>query len=52
MGADVFLFYGCGPCGMNPLRSSDFYRAVTCDGHGKENVDLTKPGFHDSKKCE
>ena len=52
LGADVFLFYGCGPCGMNALRSSDFYRTATCDAYGAVNVDLTKPGFHDSKKCE
>ena len=48
--ADVFLFYGCGPCGMNPLRRMYFYR--TCDFSGTVNVDLTKPGFHDSKKCD
>ena len=24
LGADVFLLYGCGVCGMNQLRSMDF----------------------------
>ena len=52
MGVDVFLFYGCGPFGMNALRSSDFYRAATCDVCGAINVDLTKPGFHNNKNCE
>ena len=52
LGADVFLFYGCGPCKMNPMRSMDFYRTVTVGGDGQINIDITKPGFHDHAKCD
>jgi hypothetical protein len=52
LGADVFLFYGCGPCKMNPMRSMDFYRTVTVGGDGQVNIDITKPGFHDHAKCD
>ena len=52
LGADVFLFYGCGPCKISPLRSNDFYRSVTVSPDGVPNVDLGKPGFHDDKKAD
>ena len=52
VGADVFLFYGCGPCKMNPLRSMDFYRSATVAPTGELNVDITQPGFHDHAKCQ
>ena len=31
LGADVFLFYDCGPCKTNPLRSMDFYFSATVE---------------------
>ena len=51
LGADVFLLYGCGPCKISPLRSEDFYRAVTVSPYGRANVDLSQPGFHDDGKA-
>ena len=52
LGADVYLFYGCRPCSMHPLRSMDFYRTATVGGSGQLNVDITKPGFHSHAKCD
>ena len=46
LGADVYLFYGCGPCKMSPLRSMDFYRSATVNPYGVLNVDIIKPGFY------
>ena len=51
LGADVFRFYGSGPCKTSPLRSEDFYRAVTVSPYGRANVDLSQPGFHDDGKA-
>ena len=37
---------------MSPLRSMYLYRSATVNLYGVLNVDISKPGFHDDKKCD